>query len=355
MAEDSPVSDTYADGRASLPRWAGALIGLAIGGAIGTLIPVPDDRAAERLSLMLVGALAGTPLGAVRPPRFKLAKLPEGTAAAPGEPVPLGGLAGAVVAETNRRIGTAFGLGLLASVTVTVAVLGTYFALGERMSALALVGHFFVLYLIAVASIAVLPQFLVDEPTRRSLVVLHWSGAREWRRLSRSPLAVARFPTTPEARKRWLEKNFDRDSPRAIDVEVLLLSGDVDAAREAAARLPASTPLERFAKSEREAFVHYQATGEVDTRAMEEAVANIPPGLDRIEANASVAQFEARTLLPDGDWRAPLLAVRDTIPGSDTRILLRDFGWSAVTVTLFRLWPVLVLFAGLVVAAVFLF
>jgi hypothetical protein len=62
-------------------------------------------------------------------------------------------------------------------------------------------------------------------------------------------------------------------------------------------------------------------------REAHEALARVPPGIDRAEAEASLAVFEARRLVGRGDWRARLSQVRQQIPGTDLSILTRDFGW----------------------------
>ena len=96
----------------------------------------------------------------------------------------------------------------------------------------------------------------------------------------------------------WLTERFDPASPRVIDVEVLLLEGDVDAARDAAEKLPTATPHDRFAKAEREELVRYQASGEVDWTALREAAAAIPAGLDRVAADRASRAFKRARVSP---------------------------------------------------------
>jgi hypothetical protein len=136
---------------------------------------------------------------------------------------------------------------------------------------------------------------------------------------------------------------------RHADIEVMVLAGDLEAAQKAVERLPAATPFECYLKAEHEALVRYETTGETDRSAVRAALAAIPPGPDQVHAVTNSAIDDARKLLPDGDWRAPLVAVRDTIPEGDARILVRDHGWSPFTVVLVKSWPALVVLVGLTV------
>jgi hypothetical protein len=129
----------------------------------------------------------------------------------------------------------------------------------------------------------------------------------------------------------------------------MVLAGEFDAARDAAARLPARTPYERFVKAEHEALVRYQATGDTDRSAVQRALSAIPPGREQTEAAASSAVDEARLLLPDGDWRQPLIAARDAISEREWVILVRDHGLTPFTLGLARLWPVLLVLVGLTI------
>jgi len=79
----------------------------------------------------------------------------------------------------------------------------------------------------------------------------------------------------------------------------------------------------------------------------------IPPGLDRVEAAVGLAAFEARRQLPDGDWRRPLVDVRDMIPGSDLALLLRDPGWVTFALIFRHTWMIFALLAGITLAGVF--
>jgi hypothetical protein len=199
-------------------------------------------------------------------------------------------------------------------------------ALGVQAALVILGVVAWLLFVGGVLAIALVPPFLLSQRDRAAFAAHAWIGAREIRRtIGRAPQAIG-LPHDADSANRWLSRTPATDRNRPIRVDALVLAGRYDEARREAALLPERTPLDRYRKLEAEALVAEQSGGEVDEAALREAVQSVPRGIERTEAAASLAVFQARRALPDGDWRAPLVGVRGAIPGSDARLLIVDFG-----------------------------
>jgi hypothetical protein len=181
-------------------------------------------------------------------------------------------------------------------------------------------------FALAVAVIAFLPPLLLRGADRDAVAVHSWLGAREVRRVLGRASRAAELMGTPDAARRWLEQTAPTDEFRPIRFEALLIVGRFDEARTEAEALPDQTPLESYRRSEAIAIADDQAGLPFDEARLREAVAAIPPGMDRTEASVSLAVTLARRALPHGDWRRPLLEVRNLLPESDAVLLTRDFG-----------------------------
>lgn len=173
---------------------------------------------------------------------------------------------------------------------------------------------------------AILPPLLLFPRDRAAAAAHAWIGAREVRRLLGSASAARGIPTTPAEANEWLATNPDVPRTRTLRVDLLVLAGRFDEARRVADHLPRRTPLEAYRHAEATALIDEQSGHAVDLTALRSAALRIPAGAERSEGRASLAVFEARRLIGRGDWRAPLVAVRREIPGSDVSILVRDFG-----------------------------
>ena len=178
----------------------------------------------------------------------------------------------------------------------------------------------------AIAIVAFLPPFLLGRRERTASAVHAWIGAREVRRLFGHPAAAIGIPTTPDEANTWLAAQPDEPRLRPLRLEMLVLSRRFDEARALAKALPQSSTLEQYRVVEGLALVDDQELGEVDLAAVRAALARIPAGIDRVEAVASLAVLEARRAVGSTDWRVPLIAARQGIPGHDWLILVRDHG-----------------------------
>lgn len=181
-------------------------------------------------------------------------------------------------------------------------------------------------FVLAVALMAILPPLLLPRRDRAVFAAHSWIGAREVRRVLGHATRTTGLPSDARSAEAWLARNPVTDRIGTVRVDALVMAGRFDDARREAERLPEASPLEAYRKAEAIALIADQSGGTVDEKALRDAVAAVPAGLDRTEAAASLAVFRARRALPNGDWRAPLLEVRPAIPGSDLRVLLIDFG-----------------------------
>jgi hypothetical protein len=323
-------------------------LAIAVGAASLAALAFRDD-ARIPLACLVLGVAVGLFFGITSPFGLRVPPAPAGPAVVPGEPVPLGALAQLAIRElTQRPLVKAMQIAAVVCIVPPVGAFGLYVLLGERPSLFVLGGVAIFSFLAALACTAILPSFFLDDRTRSAFAVLQWAGARECERAF-GGRHFPNFPSTAEDRRRWLDA-VDHEAVRPVDVEIMVLAGEFEAARDAVAELPAVTPHDRFVKAEHEALVRYQATGDADLSDARRALDAIPPGRDRIEASVSFAYDEARRLLPGGDWRGPLASERDLIPEGDVRILVRDYGWGHFIASLPRHRRTFLLLAALTIA-----
>lgn len=268
---------------------------------------------------------------------------PTGRADTGGPSAPVIGSLGMVLADLQSGVFLRVG-----AITLGIAIAGAAVSFPSIGSALAAAigpaGAIWVLAAIAIAIvvgaslvIAVLPSFLLPERDREATAVHTWVGAREVRRVLGSTSAAISVPTSPAEAAAWLEANPSTDRLRPIRIEALLMTRRFDDARLEAGQLPVATPLDRYRRVEADALIADQAGEPVDERALREAVAEVPRGVDRAEAAASMAIILARRALPNGDWRARLLEARPLIPEPTRTILLRDHVWPVWRIVLRRI------------------
>lgn len=271
------------------------------------------------------------------------------------QPAPIGSL-GHVLVQVLAPVTTAvvvvtlvvaFGLAFLALTTgpFDEAVV----EVGKRIGAVPAIWVFAIiasaLFSVAVAVVAFVPPLLLRGADRDAMAVHSWIGAREVRRILGRASRAAEVLGTPEKARRWLEQTQPTAELGSARVEALLLIGRFDEARAEAEAMPLRTPFESYRRLEAMALVDDQTGLPFDETLLRQAIARIPPGIDRTEATVSLAVTLARRALPDGDWRRPLLDVRGLLPESDAFLLTRDFGLTIFDVLARRiLAPFVVLF-----------
>ncbi len=254
--------------------------------------------------------------------------------AATRRPVPLGSLGRAIAGLLSRpQTIVLVADTVLAVLLVSVALpalerpLGQ--ALGTPRAAFVLAFLGWVMIVLLIAGDAVLPPLLLRGRDRSAFAAHAWIGARITRRAFGRAARATRGPRGPKSAAAWLARTEPTDRNRPVRIEALVFAGQFDDARREVALLPEAGPLEAYRKRATEALIEDQAGGDVDESELQAAVDRIPPGIERTEAAVSLAIFRARRLLPDGDWRGPLCEVRPSVPGSDVRILVADFGLPA--------------------------
>ena len=151
--------------------------------------------------------------------------------------------------------------------------------------------------------------------SRRAFEAFSWLG--EWELRQAGASLVNPIPTSPREARDWLARHPETPEDRWIRVEVLLLAGQLEEARECAERMPAGAPLERWARASAIDAVGWQSGGDGDVPGLEAAAAELLPadGDDRLRAEVSIASAKVRRLMADGrstpgDALEPLLAVR---------------------------------------------
>jgi hypothetical protein len=235
-----------------------------------------------------------------------------------------------------------------AALALAPAVIDLAPAIGTGAALWLFAGGAALLFGAGIAAVAFLPPLLLRGADRTAAAVHSWVGARETRRAFGRASRAALVLGSPERVAGWLDATPDTDELRWVRVEALLSLDRIDEARATADRIPARTPFERFVRSSAIALVDFQSTGRIDEAELREAVARIPPGLDRTEAQVSLAVIRARRALLSGDWKRPLLEVRPLIPEGDVVLLTRDFGLTIFELLVRRvLIPIVLLFAAL--------
>ena len=244
---------------------------------------------------------------------------------------PIGSL-GIALAGVHARVQTVTTIATAVVAIIVAAILVPALAgpVGDRFEtplALLILGLVcWAIFVLAVAIIAILPPLLLPERDRAAFATNSWIGAREVRRAFGRASRAAGSPSDAASAAAWLARTPASDRIRFVRVDALLMTGRIDDARVEASLLPERSPLEAYRKAEARALIEDQTGGTVDEDKLRAGVAAVPAGVERTEAAASLAVFRARRSLPNGDWRAPLLEVRPTIPGSDIRVLVADFG-----------------------------
>ncbi len=153
--------------------------------------------------------------------------------------------------------------------------------------------------------------------SRRALEAFSWFG--EWELARARAVTGGSIPTSRAGAVRWLADRPERTEEAAYRVESLLVVGRVDDARSLLARLPATTPRERFEYVALHDLVEWRAGGDGDLAALEAAADAIPlpDEDDRLRAEVVVAVAKVRRRMADGipatDAIQPFLDVRERL------------------------------------------
>jgi hypothetical protein len=177
----------------------------------------------------------------------------------------------------------------------------------------------FVAYIASVVlgAVAATEAYIRSMPirSRRAFESFSWLG--EWELRRAAEVSPGPVPTTPDRATDWLARNPETDQNRWMRIEVLLLAGRFDEAREVVDRLSDTTPLEHWTKVQARDDVDWRSGGPGDLEALRVAASEILPadGDDRLRAEVSIAAAEVRRRMADGrstpgDAVEPLVDVR---------------------------------------------
>ncbi|MEX0626106.1 MAG: hypothetical protein WD402_06145 [Chloroflexota bacterium] len=134
-------------------------------------------------------------------------------------------------------------------------------------------------------------------------------GMKRWVAMVGTPV-----PATLPAMHRWLERNPERPETRWARAEILLLTGDLVEARAVTERMPIVSEWDRFEQQSLRVYLGWVEGGDPDfdsLREQAEAVGD-PDSAERLAARGEAVIADARALAASGgDWKAPLIALRD--------------------------------------------
>lgn len=167
--------------------------------------------------------------------------------------------------------------------------------------------------------------------SRRAFEAFSWLG--EWELDQARRLTGGRVPTTRWGARRWLTRHPDRPEAAWLRVEILLLAGELDAARALSDQLPEATPEERFQRAAARELVDWISGGDGMVDEMVAAADRLEPvdGDERLRAEVAIAAARVRRLAAGhgavaaesagtaaggavpGDPLEPLLEVRDRL------------------------------------------
>jgi hypothetical protein len=293
------------------------------GTAVGSLLRLDPDVAADLFDAASIGSLAVSAValvvGVVVALRGDPQPPPPAIEAPAGQP---GSRSFGSIAEALRQptlIGP-FGqpeIATLVAMVVTMLVVPFLVPRGAPV-----VVHIAVL---ALASAVVGTEAYVRSmptPSRRAFEAFSWLG--EWELARARRVLGGPIPLSPRAAAGWLDANpagpIVLADQLALRVEILLLAGRIDDARQLVERLPVAGSWERFEQAALRDLVDWRAGGDGDLTAMEGAAREIEPpdGDERLRAEVTIATARVRRLMADGratagDAIAPFLDVRERL------------------------------------------
>ena len=312
-------------------------LGGFIGGAAllvvgrGSSVPSPAAAAAPAESRVSAGAASARPAESAESIGASSAAVAV-DATSPGAPIPSMQIDMAPArrwdAASRAAIGpTINGMNLAVIASLTVLVVGSMvtasFTHGRPLPVAIAIGAIGAVLTGVLASLAWATAW--PTPWRRAFEAFAWLGEfdlERFRTLTGGRLA----PTLPNMR-RYVRETPESARDRWIRVEMLVSSGDLDGAREMAARLPVDTVDGRIEKATYGPYLDWLAGGSGDPIELRAAVETLRPedGDERLRGEVSVALAEVRRLVGSGDAdaAAPLREVRDRIGPRARGVLVR--------------------------------
>ncbi|HKG58089.1 MAG TPA: hypothetical protein VKA85_12650 [Candidatus Limnocylindrales bacterium] len=162
------------------------------------------------------------------------------------------------------------------------------------------------------ALVATEAGFIAFPPRQRhALEALYWL-----RRQEQADFVATRggtLPTSVKAAQAWLGAHPEPTDGGAARVDVIAWTGDLEAARTAIEALPDDSPLEGFTKTAQRAWVDWMDGRSIDLGTLGAAARAVGAAgsPERLRAETVVATIESQVVASsDGDWTAPLRAIR---------------------------------------------
>jgi hypothetical protein len=180
----------------------------------------------------------------------------------------------------------------------------------------------FVVGLVVVWTLAAIR--FIPSSVRPAFEAFIWAGERSLEAM-RATTGRADAPTSAPEAQHWLELNPETAANRWIRVEVLLIAGQVQAARATAERMAANDPLERYLKADALATTQIVESGTVNLEPLRAAAADLSDEA-RLDAEAAIAIHESRLALAAGeDWLAPFTDLRRRLGSAADGVLWRGY------------------------------
>ena len=175
-----------------------------------------------------------------------------------------------------------------------------------------------------VTSVAFVAPYLVPREWRVLETV--FAVSRRSSRIRREAFGDGSVPATPRQAQAWLARHAeDTDATRGARVWATLVVGDLEAARELAGRMPDRSVADRFHRATATAMVRLVEGGEPGLGGLRGAAVELGEA-ERTGAEIDIGLLEALVAAADGgDWRGPILALRDRVDGATGAVLLRWF------------------------------
>ena len=224
----------------------------------------------------------------------------------------------------NHDLQFRFRLAMLAGLG---AALGTWLLNGflrfdgaESMGTAAAGGVAFALVATAVFTV----PYVVPHELR--LLETVFSVARRSARVRREAFGDGSVPATPRKAQAWLARHpEDTVETRGARIWAYLVLGDLEAAHRLVGQLPDESVDDRFHHAAAAALLRLVEGGEPGLDDLRNRAADLDEAT-RLHAEIDIALLGALVAAADGgDWRAPILAVRDRMDGAVGLVLLRWF------------------------------
>ena len=151
---------------------------------------------------------------------------------------------------------------------------------------------------------------------RHALETVYWAAGESSRRWGEA-FGDGRVPANPKQALAWLARHLeDTEATRHARVFAKLVIGDLAAARDLVARLPAASPIDRFRRETSAAMVRMVEGEDPGIERLATMVGGLPDEADQFQAQVDLGMLRGLLAAGDGgDWMAPMLELRERLNG----------------------------------------